>query len=491
MHPKLATHIIAALTMICRLGPGRLCFLFALTLWLGGASFTRAQVVTTSLSRTFTNPSPATVQGFGHAVAALGTDRVVIGAAGVAYLAGTNGTLLMTFTNPVPSELSFGSSVSTVGTDQVLIGAPMDDTGATDAGIAYLFATNGMLLTVFTNPTPTSHEFFGSAVTAFNADTVLIGCQGDGTFFYPGLGAAYLYSTDGSLITTITNPNPYAFFDDFGRAVRAVGTDKVLIGSSGTAVNGIASAGIAYLFSTNGTVLSTFTNPAPAQGDRFGIAVTSLGTDRVLIGANDSGAAGGVYLFATNGALLQTFFSPDPAGNELFGSCIAVIGDMIVIGAPQDDPGGFMSQTGTAYLFNTNGTLLRTILNPSPSPDEHFGTSLAIVGTNKVLIGADRKAMGGFRPGAAYLFSLKFLPPPALTIENLSGNSVRVSWPYPSTGFVLDHCGSLNSPPETNSWASIPPPYTVGSFFSNGVPYATWSVTTTIITNGFFRLRQP
>src|SRR5437867_3147251 len=59
---------------------------------------------------------------------------------------------LLTFTNPTPAvDDRFGYSVAAVGTDRVLIGAPLDDTGATNAGAAYLFSTNGALLATFTN----------------------------------------------------------------------------------------------------------------------------------------------------------------------------------------------------------------------------------------------------------------------------------------------------------------------------------------------------
>jgi hypothetical protein len=59
---------------------------------------------------------------------------------GSAYLFSTNGTLLTTFTNPTPAVAdNFGWSVTAVGNDQVLIGALFDDTGAPDSGAAYLF----------------------------------------------------------------------------------------------------------------------------------------------------------------------------------------------------------------------------------------------------------------------------------------------------------------------------------------------------------------
>jgi hypothetical protein len=152
---------------------------------------------------TIPNPAPEAGDEFGFAVAGVGSDRVLIGAhrddgeatdAGAAYLLSTNGTLLTTFLNPTEKAGDrFGDAVAAVGTDRVLIGAPYDDTGATDAGAAYLFSTNGELLTTFNNPTPETNDWFGYCVAAVGTERVLIGAPHDNTGA-TGAGAAYLFS---------------------------------------------------------------------------------------------------------------------------------------------------------------------------------------------------------------------------------------------------------------------------------------------------------
>jgi hypothetical protein len=83
--------------------------------------------------------------------------------------------------------------------------------------------------------------------------------------------------------------------------VAAVGGTRLLIGAyqDGT---GAFQAGSAYLFSTNGTLLNTFTNPTPASQDWFGYSVASVGSDQVIIGGvwDNTGAthAGSVYVYA-------------------------------------------------------------------------------------------------------------------------------------------------------------------------------------------------
>lgn len=315
-----------------------------------------------------------------------------------AFFAQGSGPLLTTFTNPTPAAFHlFGSTVAGMGNDRVLIAAG-------GAGAVYLFSPSTALLTTFTNPTPAGGAF-GSAVTAVGNDWVLIGDYADNTGAIQ-TGAAFLFSSNGTVLTTFTNPTPAAF-DAFGWAVAAVGTDRVII----SALSDSAAApnnGAAYLFRTNGTLLTTFNNPTPANGDGFGNSVAALGTDRVLIGASadDVGAAnsGAAYLFRTNGALLTTFTNPTPAASDEFGISVAAVGtDRVLIGANRGH--STVSGAGAAYLFTTNGTLLTTFVSPTAQANDSFGYSVAALGSSQVLIGAYGNSTGANQAGAAFLFS--------------------------------------------------------------------------------------
>ena len=312
------------------------------------------------LFRTFNNPTPAVGDHFGSAMAALGNDRVLIGApyddttgtnAGTVYLFHTNGTLLTTFTNPNPAfavpyaEGQFGSAIATVGDDRVVVGSPV---GSQDAKV-YLFATNGALVTTITL-TNFDRFSFGAAVAAFGSDRLLIGAPNSN--FDPDLyyeyGAAYLFSTNGTLLTTFSNPNP-GTVNEFGFSVAAFGNDRVLIGANDYR------PGVAYLFNTNGTLLMTFTNPAPASIAEFGHSVAAAGTDRIVVGAygDDTTDAGSVYVFNTNGILLTTITNPTPAVGDHFGARIAMLGtDRVVINASHDNTTG--PDAGSAYVFDVN-----------------------------------------------------------------------------------------------------------------------------------------
>ena len=328
-----------------------------------------------TLLTTFTNPAPSNNDYFGHAIVAVGTDRVLIAAdgdstgaaaAGVAYLFNLNGTLLTTFTNPTPAAADyFGNAVAALGTDKVAIGAYLDDTGAPNSGAVYLFNTNGTLLTTLTNPTPVSGDYFGSALCAVGADKVLIGAYQDGTAAYQG-GSAYLYDANGALLRTFTKPRA-AMFDRFGSTVAAVGSDKVLIAADGDDT-GAVDAGAAYLFDLNGTLLTTFTNPTPASYDDFGRSLVVVGPDTILIGASGDYAstlyAGSAYLFSIGGRLLLTIPDPTPWTNERFGYAAAALDSgRVAIGAYGDTVVMFHGDrlerinTGAVYLFTTSAYL--------------------------------------------------------------------------------------------------------------------------------------
>jgi hypothetical protein len=408
---------------------------------LAGPGSTFAQETGGTLRTTFSNPTPAAFDLFGTAVAALGTDRVLIGAegAGEAYLFNLAGTLLTTFTNPIIFGDSFGATVTAVGSDQVLIGAY--NFAATyqgqlrQIGRAYLFATNGSLLTTLTNPSPATVQAFGFAgVAALGSDHFLIAGLSDLNVGAPYSGGVFLFRTDGALITAFTNPVP-AEANGFGFGTTAFGSNRVLIGAP-YANTGASAAGVAYLFRTNGALLTTFTNPAPVADDNFGQATAAVGQDRVVISAVDAGGVRGggrAYLFATNSTLLTTFTNPAPAVYDNFGWSLAAVGiDRVLIGTSTP-------QAGAAYLFSMNGTLLASLTNPAPATSDYFGLSAAAVGNDHVIIGSVWNDTGATDSGAAYLFALSN---PSLSIA-ASNALITVSWPsFP--GFVLQQNPDLN-----------------------------------------------
>ncbi len=469
----------------------RLLLIFALSLGSARESPAAGTVLVGSVSAAITNPAPARGDAFGSCISAIGGDKVIIGAylddagavdAGAAYLFSTSGALLTTFTNPAPALRDyFGSRLAVLGTDKVVIGAY--EAGLAATGAAYLFSTNGTLLTAFTNPVPWAGDYFGSAVGALGSDRVLVGSfSSDGGATTPG--AAFLFDTNGALLTTFTNPAP-DLADNFGHPLVALGTDKVLIGAPQDDA-GAFDAGVAYLFTDRGKLLTTFTNPAPGTSDYFGASIAVVGGALVVIGAygQDAGAteAGAAYLFHTNGTLVTTFSSPSPGVYDHFGAGVAGVGsDKVLISAPGDERLGGVE--GTVYLFNTKGVLLAAFTAPPCESRGTFGAAFAVLGSNAFAIGSHQDDTGAEDAGAVYLFQLETIRVPNLNVTPVDAFNVRLSWPRAAAAFRLEETEASLEPAATQ-WREITSLYESNSTNSSVI------VPSSIGTR-FYRLRYP
>jgi hypothetical protein len=178
-----------------------------------------------------------------------------------------------------------------------------------------------------------------------------------------------LFGTNGTLLTTITNPTP-AVDDSFGVSVASVGNDRLLIGAYSDDV-GTDDAGAAYLFSADGTLLMTITNPTPAASDFFGVSVASVGNDRLLIGASHAGGAnsGAVHLFInqtfTPGLVAEGVRAGSISTASLENGAVATakLADSAVTAAKLDPAIGVWTQSGN-NVFRSAGNVGIGTTNP-------------------------------------------------------------------------------------------------------------------------------
>src|SRR6059058_4898486 len=179
---------------------------------------------TGALRHTLQAPHPREGDLFGSAVAASDStivvgapfdDTVAANAGAVHLFDAATGALLHTLLNPASDvDSRFGSAVAIAG-GAVLIGAPFDDTGAADAGIAYLFdAASGAVLATFENPTPAPGDQFGASLAA-DGNLVVVGSWLDDTAA-PNAGAVYVFTdqvfppSSTSTTTTVTTTSSTA-----------------------------------------------------------------------------------------------------------------------------------------------------------------------------------------------------------------------------------------------------------------------------------------
>jgi hypothetical protein len=72
---------------------------------------------------------------------------------------------------------------------------------------------------------------------------------------------------------------------------------------------------------------------------------------------------------------------------------------------------------------------------------------------------------------------------PLLSVEQLAGGNVRVFWPLPADGFVLDQTSALAVSPASTVWNQVPFPYQTNATH----------ISITVVPSGtrYYRLRHP
>jgi hypothetical protein len=146
-----------------------------------------------------------------------------------------------------------------------------------------------------------------------------------------------------------------------------------------------------------------------------------------------------------------------------------------VNGDPNDTS---VPDSGAAYVFVRRGTkwTQQAYLKASNVEEaDLFGWSVAVSGDTVAV-----PAMGEL---AAHIYVGAGSLPPQLSIER-AGGGLRVFWPLPATGFVLDEVPALNASPVTG-WSTVP----VASYQTNAT-HVSLSIPQPS-GQKFYRLRRP
>jgi len=277
--------------------------------------FTRSGTTWTQQAKLVASDAQAS-DYFGHSVAIDG-DTVVVGArledpgaisdAGSAYIFTRSGT---TWTQQAKIQASdaqasdqFGWDVAIDG-DTVVVGAYLEDTGASDAGSAYIFTRSGTTWTQqqkIQASDAQATDWFGHSV-AIDGDTVVVGAHLEDTVA-ASAGAAYIFTRSG---TTWTQQSKIQASDPensdwFGWDV-AIDGDTVVVGAQQEDTVG-ADAGAAYVFKAN---INYQTGAATSGQQLFTTPGTYSwtapeGVTAVSVVAIGGGGAGGAAYWAGGG----------------------------------------------------------------------------------------------------------------------------------------------------------------------------------------------
>lgn len=253
---------------------------------------------------------------------------------------------------------------------------------------------------------PDDYSFFGMSV-AISGDTMIVGAP-----FTAGVTYIYVWNGSSWVHQATLMASGGLSDDSFGVSV-AIDGDTAVIGEPFDA--GIAGhdQGSAYVFCREGSTWTLRTKLIASdadQEDEFGYSVAVAG-DLVVVGAyEDDGPAGenqgSAYVFVQNGgAWIQEakLTSDDAHSWDLFGCSVGASADTVIVGAYRASVGS----TGSAYIFVQNGgmwTQQAELFDIDPQQYDEFGWSVAISG-DTVIVGSplDGKSIGKNR-GAAFVY---------------------------------------------------------------------------------------
>ena len=353
-------------------------------------------------------------------------NKADVGVLPAMYGTGDNTTLPSNETKITASDAAtgdqFGNSVA-VGSGRIVVGANWDDDNGGTSGSAYIFDLDGNQLAKITASDGAASDQFGNSV-AVGSGRICVGAYVDNSY----TGSAYIFDLDGTQLAKITASDAAAS-DYFGWSV-AVGSGRICVGAYRDDDDGSAS-GSAYIFDLDGTELAKITASDAATGDQFGYSV-AVGSGRIVVGArrddDDGFSSGSAYIFDLDGNQLAKITASDGASFDYFGNSVAVGSGRICVGAYGDDDNGSIS--GSAYIFDLDGNQIAKITASDGAASDYFGYSVA-VGSGRIVVGSYNDDDDGSSSGSAYIFDLDGTQLAKITASDAAtgdqfGNSVAV-----------------------------------------------------------------
>ena len=232
-------------------------------------------------------------------------------------------------------------------------------------------------------------------------------------------GAAYVYNTDGTGELKITASDAGAN-ELFGFGV-GMSSTKVVVGAPFNDASG-DETGAVYVYNTDGTGEQMIVASDGGAGDFFG-ATVAMSDTHIVVGAQrtaDAGSmSGSAYVYNLDGTGEQKITASDAAAGDYFGGSVAISDTKVVVGAWADDDAG--SSSGSVYVYNLDGTGEVKITASDAAQNDRFGFSVAVTDT-KIIVGAIYEDSAASRSGSVYVYNLDGTGEVKITASDAAAN---------------------------------------------------------------------
>ena len=276
----------------------------------------------------------------------------------------------------------FGRSVGVSG-NKAIIGAFAEDAATgTGTGAAYILSTDGTLVHTLNNPGGAAGDGFGLSVD-ISGNTAVVGAYGHNTY----AGRAFIYNVSSGALEHTISPPTTAPNITFGRVVATDGVNAIIAcpsEASNGGDSGTAAEGKAHIFNVStGALVHTLDHPNSSGGDsaydQFSNDAVDISGNYAIVGAyNETPVGGKAYIFnVSSGALVHTLDNPNADGaatTDRFGSAVAIDGDYAVVGNHTEYYSSGSTGDGVVYIYRVStGELLHTVASPVQGGTDEYG----------------------------------------------------------------------------------------------------------------------